>query len=71
MTTDTERRAPRAHCIADSAGGVTFDIAGAGSPDAMLVLKRRGGEGAADETRLPLTPSGDGTSRAVLPSTVG
>lgn len=70
MTTDTERRAPRADCIADSAGGVTFDIAGAAAPDAVLVLKRRGGEGAQDETRLPLTPSGDTTSRAVLPSTV-
>ncbi|MFI9587985.1 hypothetical protein ACIHCQ_40755 [Streptomyces sp. NPDC052236] len=65
-----ERRAPRADCIADSAGGLTFDLAGAGAPDAVLVLKRRGSTDPADETRLPLTPSGEGTSRAVLPSTV-
>lgn len=70
MTTSTQRRVPRADCIADSAGGITFDIAGAGAPDAVLVLKRRGGAGPQDETRLPLTPTGEGTSRAVLPSTV-
>ncbi|MEV6396951.1 hypothetical protein AB0M39_19550 [Streptomyces sp. NPDC051907] len=70
MTTSTEHKTPRADCIADSAGGVTFDVAGAGAPDAVLVLKRRGGKTGADELRLPLTPSGDGTSRAVLPSTV-
>jgi hypothetical protein len=70
MTTSTVRRVPRADCIADSAGGITFDIAGAGAPDAVLVLKLRGGAGTQDETRLPLTPTGEGSSRAVLPSTV-
>ncbi|MET7620235.1 hypothetical protein [Streptomyces sp. NPDC005408] len=70
MTTDTERRTPRADCIADSAGAVTFDLAGSCAPGAELVLKRRGGEGEQDETRLPLTSSADGTSRAVLPGTV-
>ncbi|MBT2389474.1 hypothetical protein J7E87_08530 [Streptomyces sp. ISL-1] len=71
MTTSTERRVPRADCIADSAGGITFDIAGTSAPDAALVLKRSGGPGGVqDETRLPLTPTGEGSSRAVLPSTV-
>ncbi|WP_328679563.1 hypothetical protein OG905_32020 [Streptomyces sp. NBC_00322] len=70
MTTDTERRTPRADCLADAAGAVTFDLAGIGASDAELVLRRRGCEGEQDETRLPLTPSGDGTSRAVLPGTV-
>jgi hypothetical protein len=70
MTTSIVRQTPRADCIADAAGGITFDVAGAGAPDAVLVLKRRGGKGAADELRLPLTPSGDGASRAVLPSTL-
>ncbi|MFF0064525.1 hypothetical protein ACFYRC_23825 [Streptomyces sp. NPDC005279] len=68
-TSPTERRPPRADCVADAACGITFDLAGAGSPDAVLVLKRRGKD-ATDEVRLPLTPSGGGTSRAVLPSTV-
>ncbi|MEU9013963.1 hypothetical protein AB0D12_30200 [Streptomyces sp. NPDC048479] len=68
-TSATERRTPRADCVADAACGITFDLAGAGSPDAVLVLKRHGKD-ATDEVRLPLTPSGDGTSRAVLPSTV-
>lgn len=61
---------PRADCIADSAGGVTFDIVGEASPGAALVLRRRGGETAADVVRLPLTPAGEGRLRAVLPSTV-
>ncbi|WP_244501170.1 hypothetical protein [Streptomyces sp. TP-A0874] len=73
----TERRKqPRADCIADSAGGLTFDIAdrrrsgSAGSWDSALVLTRRGGTGPADALRLPLVPAGDGRLRAVLPSTV-
>jgi hypothetical protein len=72
MTTSAERQTPRADCIADTAGGLTFDVAGVGAPDAVLVLRRRGGGGksAADELRLPLTPSREGASRAVLPSTV-
>ncbi|MFJ6182805.1 hypothetical protein [Streptomyces sp. NPDC092295] len=32
-----------ADCIADSAGGITFDITGAARPDATLVLRRRAG----------------------------
>ncbi|WP_351233009.1 hypothetical protein [Streptomyces sp. NPDC002133] len=70
MTTSTGRRTPRADCIADAAGGVTFDIAGVNAPDAALVLRRRGGTAAADTVRLPLTPVGGDRSRAVLPSTV-
>ncbi|MFD7443164.1 hypothetical protein [Streptomyces sp. NPDC059909] len=70
MTTSTARRTPRADCIADAAGGVTFDIAGVTAPDAALVLRRRGGTAADDTVRLPLTPAGGDHSRAVLPSTV-
>ncbi|WP_434588281.1 transferase [Streptomyces sp. A5-4] len=69
-STSTRTWPPRADCIADSAGGVTFDMAGEPSPGAALVLRRRGGKGAAAEMRLPLTPSGEGRLRAVLPSTV-
>ena len=69
-TTSTRRTTPRADCVADAAGGITFDVAGAGAHDAALVLKRRGGNGPADELRLPLTASGEGFPRAGLPSTV-
>lgn len=69
-STSTRTEPPRAHCIADSAGGVTFDIVGDASPGAVLVLRRRGGKTAADVMRLPLTPAGEGRLRAVLPSTV-
>ncbi|MCX5383305.1 hypothetical protein [Streptomyces sp. NBC_00083] len=62
--------APRAHCIADSAGGVTFDVTGAGQPGATLVLRRRAADPGAD-VLLPLTPAAEGVLRAVLPSTVG
>ncbi|MEU4889718.1 MULTISPECIES: hypothetical protein [Streptomyces] len=67
--------APRADCIADSAGGLTFDVEAPGraeSWDAALLLRRRGGRdgGAAGELRLPLVPAGRGRLRAVLPSTV-
>ncbi|MEU7136131.1 hypothetical protein [Streptomyces sp. NPDC046261] len=71
---------PSADCIADSAGGLTFDLDVPGSADAAahwsaaLVLRRRGGSpdapDGADEVRLPLAPSGAGRVRAVLPSTV-
>ncbi|MFI9240269.1 hypothetical protein [Streptomyces sp. NPDC053079] len=72
---------PSADCIADSAGGLTFDLDVPGSADAAahwsaaLVLRRRGSApaeapGDADEVRLPLAPSGAGRVRAVLPSTV-
>ncbi|MFI9204615.1 hypothetical protein [Streptomyces sp. NPDC053048] len=70
---------PSADCIADSAGGLTFDLDVPGHPadaahwSAALVLRRRGAGAAEDhdeEVRLPLTPNGDGRLRAVLPSTV-
>ncbi|MEH6378599.1 hypothetical protein V7793_30315 [Streptomyces sp. KLMMK] len=70
---------PRADCIADSAGGLTFDLDAPGpgldlsEPDhwtAALVLRRRGSDDEAEEIRLPLAPDGAGRLRAVLPSTV-
>ncbi|WP_405800363.1 transferase [Streptomyces sp. NBC_01506] len=45
--------APLAHCAADAAGTVTFELAG--GPDTELLLRRRGGATPADEVRLPLT----------------
>ncbi|MFF7702379.1 hypothetical protein [Streptomyces lydicus] len=64
----------RADCIADSAGGLTFDLTApqgtAVAWSAALVLRLRGGDGADDEVRLPLGPNGAGRLRAVLPSTV-
>ncbi|MEV1022717.1 hypothetical protein [Streptomyces sp. NPDC050264] len=60
--------APRADCIADSAGGLTFDVSDHGSPaPAHLVLVNRAG---GEEVRLPLTPVGDGRLRASLPISV-
>ncbi|MEV6026463.1 hypothetical protein [Streptomyces sp. NPDC052036] len=57
----------RADCVADTAGGLTFDIAGTGGTDpAHLVLRRRDGE----ETALPLAPAENGRLRAALPSGV-
>ncbi|WP_394435222.1 hypothetical protein [Streptomyces sp. SGAir0957] len=65
----TVRMPPRADCIADSAGGLTFDVSDHGSPSpASLVLVDRT---AAEEVRLPLTPMGDGRLRASLPISVG
>ncbi|MFJ3229105.1 hypothetical protein ACIPJS_37950 [Streptomyces sp. NPDC086783] len=59
---------PRADCIADSAGGLTFDVTETGEPgDALLVLRRREGT---EEISLPLTPAADGRLRAALPSSV-
>ncbi|MET7883901.1 hypothetical protein [Streptomyces avermitilis] len=59
---------PRADCIADSAGGLTFDIGGSDEAGlAHLVLRRREDD---EEVRLPLTPSADGRLRAALPSSV-
>ncbi|MER0479005.1 hypothetical protein ABR737_11770 [Streptomyces sp. Edi2] len=72
--TEAEPAELRADCIADSAGGLTFDLNV--PPDtptawsAALVLRLRGGDGADDEVRLPLGPNGAGRLRAVLPSTV-
>ncbi|MEU1019582.1 hypothetical protein ABZ383_26015 [Streptomyces sp. NPDC005900] len=63
--------APRADCVADSAGGLTFDVtepAGTGTRDTVhLLLRLRDRD---DEVRLPLSPSADGRLRAALPSTV-
>lgn len=63
--------APRADCIADSAGGLTFDVTDSGEPGmrdaAYLLLRRRESD---DEVRLPLSPSADGRLRAALPSSV-
>ena len=61
---------PRADCISDSAGGLTFDVTEPGDAaagDAHLVLRHRDGQ---QEVRLPLTPAGDGRLRAALPSSV-
>ncbi|MFC4467099.1 hypothetical protein ACFPH6_21680 [Streptomyces xiangluensis] len=57
---------PRADCVADSAGGLTFDITGtARTGAAYLVLRRRGSD---EEVSLPFTPAADGRLRAGLPS---
>ncbi|MFE2986666.1 hypothetical protein [Streptomyces sp. NPDC059262] len=60
--------APRADCIADSAGGLTFDVTdhGGADPAHLVLIDRDSGE----EVRLPLTPAGDGSLRAALPSSV-
>ncbi|GGT41578.1 hypothetical protein GCM10010271_52020 [Streptomyces kurssanovii] len=69
-TTAEEHPAPRADCLAASDGGITFDVSGPAALGTVLVLRRRGGKGAADELRLPLTPPDDGApARAVLPAT--
>ncbi|MFI1410447.1 hypothetical protein ACH4Y0_11140 [Streptomyces sp. NPDC020707] len=58
----------RADCLADSAGGLTFDMAETGeSGDTHLVLLHRDG---IREVRLPLAPAADGRLRAALPSGV-
>ncbi|MFH0521934.1 hypothetical protein ACHBTE_32790 [Streptomyces sp. M41] len=58
----------RADCIADSAGGLTFDVTAAGAADeAHLVLRHREGH---EEVTLPLTPATKGRLRAALPSSV-
>ncbi|MCH0539545.1 hypothetical protein I3F58_08190 [Streptomyces sp. MUM 203J] len=67
--TGARRIAPRADCVADSAGGITFDVVDADVTEPVLVLRLRGSDPVV-ETRLPLTPAGEGHSRAVLPSTV-
>jgi hypothetical protein len=70
MTTLARPTAPlRADCIADSAGGLTFDVTvDGGGGAAHLVLRRRDGH---EEVFLPLTPAADGRLRAALPSSVG
>ncbi|QFR02437.1 hypothetical protein F9278_08565 [Streptomyces phaeolivaceus] len=67
---DREDRAmpPRADCVADFAGGLTFEVPDLGEPGpAHLVLVSRDGD---PEVRLPLTPAGDGRLRAALPGGV-
>ncbi|RII18881.1 hypothetical protein DSC45_09685 [Streptomyces sp. YIM 130001] len=63
---------PTADCVADSAGGLTFDVREPGghrsAVPAHLLLRLRGTD---DEVRLPLTPVAEGRLRAVLPSSVG
>jgi hypothetical protein len=66
-------RRPEADCTADSAGGLTFDVAvpaGEEGWGAALLLRHRGGYGTDGPVRLPLSPSGLGRLRATLPSTV-
>ncbi|WP_334313610.1 hypothetical protein [Streptomyces sp. HD] len=69
MTTHVSHAAPlRADCIADSAGGLTFDVSASGATDvAHLVLRHREGR---EEVNLPLTPAARGRLRAALPSSV-
>ncbi|MFV0136854.1 hypothetical protein ACLGIH_27255 [Streptomyces sp. HMX87] len=69
MTSPARQAAPlRADCIADSAGGLTFDVAAPGEGGvAHLLLRRRDGD---DEVSLPLAPAAEGRLRAALPSTV-
>jgi hypothetical protein len=58
----------RADCIADSAGGLTFDVSASGATEAAhLVLRHREGN---EEVTLPLTPATKGRLRAALPSSV-
>ncbi|MFE9253318.1 hypothetical protein [Streptomyces sp. NPDC007088] len=62
------RSAPEADCLADFAGGLTFDLADRGRLlGAHLLLRRRSSE---EEVRLPLTPAGEGRLRAALPSSM-
>lgn len=68
-TTGAGHPAPLADCLAGSDGGITFDVFGP-ALGTVLVLKRRGGKGPADELRLPLEPPGEGSApRALLPAT--
>jgi hypothetical protein len=58
----------RADCIADSAGGLTFDVSASGATEpAHVVLRHREGH---EEVTLPLAPSAHGRLRAALPSSV-
>ncbi|WP_431045145.1 hypothetical protein ACQUSR_26645 [Streptomyces sp. P1-3] len=60
---------PSADCLADSAGGLTFDVADwrpAAGTAAYLVLVPRDADTATEEVRLPLTPGPEGRLRAVL-----
>ncbi|MFR0356456.1 hypothetical protein [Streptomyces sediminimaris] len=69
MRTLAPRSTPlRADCVADSAGGLTFDVpAAGGAAGAFMLLRLRGGH---EEVCLPLAPAADGRLRAALPSSV-
>ncbi|GGS01203.1 hypothetical protein GCM10010252_44720 [Streptomyces aureoverticillatus] len=67
---EVEPPAPRADCIADSAGGLTFDVTDPGEAGAAHLLLRLRDSDPAVEVRLPLTPAADGRLRAALPSSV-
>ncbi len=63
--------AVRADCAADRAGTLTFDLtAPVPAPDAVLLLRRRGAAGRkpGGTVRIPLSRSGPGRLRAVLPA---
>lgn len=63
--------APRADCIADSAGGLTFDVTDPGGEGAAyLLLRHRDAASTDEDVRLPLSPAADGRLRAALPSSV-
>ncbi|WJV49700.1 hypothetical protein [Streptomyces flavofungini] len=69
-TGEAQPIAPRADCIADSAGGLTFDVTDpGGAGDAHLLLRLRDSDPPV-EVRLPLAPAADGSLRAALPSSV-
>lgn len=68
MTPVSQAAPLRADCIADSAGGLTFDVSATGATEpAHLVLRHREGH---EEVTLPLTPATKGHLRAALPSSV-
>ncbi|WP_415948895.1 hypothetical protein [Streptomyces sp. KLOTTS4A1] len=61
----------RVHCVADSAGGLSFELDLPGEPAdraATLLLRRRGKP--AEEVGLPLTPAEGTRLRASLPATM-
>ncbi|MFD5426833.1 hypothetical protein [Streptomyces sp. NPDC127084] len=66
-----EQLPPRADCVADSAGTVTFTWEGSTAGGEALVLRRRGaGTGPDGAVRLPLIERGDGRVGAVLSGSV-
>lgn len=63
----------RADCVADPAGTLTFELtapAPAPAPESVLLLRRRGAAGGrpGGTVRIPLSGSGPGRLRAVLPA---
>jgi len=59
---------PRADCVADAAGGLTFDVTGIPEDGTHELLLRSRDEDT--DVRLPLTPAGGGRLRAALPGSV-